>query len=560
MPFLFRATPQHGNQQPASSLGSQPESGRALSRPIRRHPRRYETTAARDTNSTIRAICARRSLALQVVRVACDGDLGALDPRYASPIGTRKLDPHVASEAHGRGGLSTDLDSARPQSPVAENASISQPSADGPGWVVPGVFALLLVLAVSRSPYLLTHGRFWAEEGTVHFQHMFEHPGPGSLFFVYGRSGYLDAFCNVATWLAAHVSLMRAPLVTVWLSFGVIVGLLWITLYWPSALLPTRVSRVSTALMMVVGTVAIPGVWLNSLEAQTYLTLTTLLLLFVHLNPLTRRRFLFGGLVLATAGLSGVYAGLLAPLFIVRALMQRSRRNVIYAAVAGAAAAIQLAVVAHLHASAQTADTKLVFRGAGTIVRNIAAYHIAGFVFGPDNAAKVQGRSHTPVIFAGLCGFAIVVLALLAAMLVRVRDRRVPLALAAAFLIEELGINYGASNDSFLRFAVVPIGILILMLVHGTAAANRAGLRAVGAGLCALVLLFGLSTFWTYQPSNLRCRACPDWAQQVHQWQQGRSSRLESWPYPGWYIRLTPRQTNAARTQNSPTHLAQRRN
>ena len=33
MPFLFRATPQHGNRRMASSLGSQPESGRALSRP-----------------------------------------------------------------------------------------------------------------------------------------------------------------------------------------------------------------------------------------------------------------------------------------------------------------------------------------------------------------------------------------------------------------------------------------------------------------------------------------------------------------------------------------------
>jgi hypothetical protein len=55
MPFLFRATPQHGNRQTVSSLGSQPESGRAFSRPIHQHPRRYETTATRDSNSTIRA-------------------------------------------------------------------------------------------------------------------------------------------------------------------------------------------------------------------------------------------------------------------------------------------------------------------------------------------------------------------------------------------------------------------------------------------------------------------------------------------------------------------------
>src|SRR3954451_14243653 len=33
MPFLFRATPQHGNRRTASSFRSQPESGRAFLRP-----------------------------------------------------------------------------------------------------------------------------------------------------------------------------------------------------------------------------------------------------------------------------------------------------------------------------------------------------------------------------------------------------------------------------------------------------------------------------------------------------------------------------------------------
>src|SRR5260370_168884 len=64
MPFLFRATPRHGYRQRASSLGS-PTGGRAFSRPIRRHPRRYETTAARDRNSTIRAICAGMSQSVE---------------------------------------------------------------------------------------------------------------------------------------------------------------------------------------------------------------------------------------------------------------------------------------------------------------------------------------------------------------------------------------------------------------------------------------------------------------------------------------------------------------
>ena len=152
---------------------------------------------------------------------------------------------------------------------------------------------------------------------------------------------------------------------------------MWITLYWPSALLPTRDSRVIAAVLMVVGTLAVPSVWLNSLEAQTYLGLLTLLLLFVQLGSLSRARFCFGAAMLATAGLSGVYADLLAPLFIVRALHQRTRRSATFAAVLGVTATIQLAVVANLHASGET-DTKLVFRGVGTIARNIAAYHVAG--------------------------------------------------------------------------------------------------------------------------------------------------------------------------------------
>ena len=56
MPFLFRATPQHGNRRADSSLESQPERRQGILETTRRHPRRYETTAARDTHSTIRAI------------------------------------------------------------------------------------------------------------------------------------------------------------------------------------------------------------------------------------------------------------------------------------------------------------------------------------------------------------------------------------------------------------------------------------------------------------------------------------------------------------------------
>jgi hypothetical protein len=454
---------------------------------------------------------------------------------------------------NGSEGDGTDLDDEQGR-PRADNApSLHLSSTDAPRWVLPGVFVVVLLITVSRAPYVLMHGRFWAEEGAQHFRYMFGHDSPRGLLFVYGRSGYFDAFCNAATWLAAQVSLTRAPLVTVWLSFGVIAALVWVALFWPSRLLPTTGSRIAAAVLLVVGTLAVPEIWLNSLEAQTYLALLTLLLLFVRLRRLSRARFCFGAAMLATAGLSGVYADLLAPLFIVRALQQRTRRSAIFAAVLGVTATIQLGVVANLHESGKTGDTKLVFRGVGTIARNIAAYHVAGLLFGPDNADTLHrraGRAHSVLGVVALSVLAIVTLAFLAVVLAHLPDRRVALALVGAFVIEELGVNYGAGSDSGGRFAVVPIGILILVLVHGAAAAQHQWMSATAAGLCGIVLLFGLSTFWTYQPSNLRCRGCPDWAQQVQQWQDGRIGRLDIWPYPDWNIPLG-RHPSAAHVQAS---------
>ena len=57
MPFLFRATPQHGNRRMVLIARKPTRKRQGILETNRRHPRRYEPTAARDTNSTIRAVC-----------------------------------------------------------------------------------------------------------------------------------------------------------------------------------------------------------------------------------------------------------------------------------------------------------------------------------------------------------------------------------------------------------------------------------------------------------------------------------------------------------------------
>lgn len=127
-------------------------------------------------------------------------------------------------------------------------------------WVV---LAFTVLLAASRAPYILIHGRFWAEEGTLHFAHMYGDGFPNDILYVQTRTGYYNFFANIGSWLASNVPLLYAPLVTTWLSFGVVVLVVWVAIAWPSDLLPIAGAKLAAAMLLVVGTLAHAEVWLD---------------------------------------------------------------------------------------------------------------------------------------------------------------------------------------------------------------------------------------------------------------------------------------------------------
>jgi hypothetical protein len=170
-----------------------------------------------------------------------------------------------------------------------------------------GWLAVLAVLAFLRSPHVLLEGRFWAEEGSIHFAHAYAEGGIAGLTFIDQRAGYLNLIPNVGTWLATLVPLSVAPLVTTWLAFGVLLFVLWIAVAWPSDLLPTPGARLIAAGLLLFGPAAHPEVWLNTINSQTHLGIAGILLAFVRLDDLSRRRFHLSVTGLVVAALSGLY-------------------------------------------------------------------------------------------------------------------------------------------------------------------------------------------------------------------------------------------------------------
>jgi hypothetical protein len=402
-----------------------------------------------------------------------------------------------------------------------------------------GFLAVLLVIAVARAPYVLARGRFWAEEGSLHFAHMYNKASfPGELFYVQTRTGYYNLFANAGTWLASNGPLVYAPLITAWLSFGVLALLLWVALCWPSDLLPNAVAKLAAATLLLVGTLANTEVWLNTINAQTYLGLLTVLLLFVRVEDLSRLRFGIGVTVLMIAGLSGLYSAVLFPLFVIVALVDRSRRRWCFAVPLALTAVIQTSVVLSSGGSGQVAESKLALPGFGDAFRNLAGSHLGGLLTGrrigrlvDDASAGSTGSS------LALAVIGITVLSVIVVLLWRAPNRRVSVLLAAAFLSVEVLVQVGALSSELVgRYTVVPIGILTLMLVYGVFASwppQRSWRNApllLGAGVLAVVLVVGVADFWRVQPRQLRCIECPVWADEVEKY-EGDGSPPEIWPY-----------------------------
>ncbi|HTK17495.1 MAG TPA: hypothetical protein VL769_13955 [Acidimicrobiia bacterium] len=403
------------------------------------------------------------------------------------------------------------------------------------------VLFVLLCVAISRAPYVLFHGRFFAEEGSIYFSHM----KAGSVWFIARPVGYIYAFCNLATWLAARVPLQRAPLVTAWLSLGVIATVVWAALSWPSELFPDVRTRIAAAVLLIVGPLAVPAVWLNATNVQVYLGILAVLVLFVDVNALGRNGFVGIALLLGLAGLSGLYAATLAPLYLFRAFRERTHRMKVLAGVISLCALAQLIVVARSHASGNLAQGRGSFRGLGVMTRDVAAGHLSTFLFGGPVATRLSAHAYSFFGLLAFASFGLVLAAVLAFVLASTPRRRTAVLLAGAFVLSEILVLFGTRGSTGGRYLVVPVAILLLIAVYGISARNRVA-SGIASVICIVALVAGGSTFWTGQPTTLRCIKCPQWSQQVRSWQANHARRLVIWPYRAkqpWVVRLSEAQT-----------------
>ena len=185
------------------------------------------------------------------------------------------------------------------------------------------VFIAALIAILMRHIDFFMYPRFWAEEGTEYFLDAYNN-GLSALFHVH--QGYFSLIPNLATYIATMLPLEDAPVATTF--FALIVHIIPFYLIYISRseflATPMKKALASLSVLLVSHTAEI---WLNTITSQFHFIIIVFIILLEHIDKLSMSKRYGFYLLILIAGLSGVPANILAPLFLYKYFVSKNKVN-----------------------------------------------------------------------------------------------------------------------------------------------------------------------------------------------------------------------------------------
>jgi hypothetical protein len=401
------------------------------------------------------------------------------------------------------------------------------------------ILAGFVLVVLWRMPQIVLHGgRFWAEDGLVYFANAWNQPWYHAWFATY--NGYFNVAAGLGTWVALQLGgVAHAPIITVLIALLIQCLPVYVILThefpWRRSILATGAAVLLCALAPVMG-----EVWLNTITSQFHLALFTALI-FAAPMPATPL-FLFdcAGLVLAV--FSGPASCFLMPLFMLRALMQREAKAIIFAAIVFSGFCVQAAIYLS-NVMPQRGGRLDLPELLSVISLHTVILQFGGFQNAQQFAAALSRvhALHQPMLAAPI--LLLLFYGGVGAAIWRAGDRVLARLFVASLVISFFSF-YEALNGTFAgfmnvvsgqRYAFMPIAANALLVI-GLGCASRGTLRNLFSALALVLIVVGVAN---YRSGLALFNAGPAWQGEVLAWQHDPAHRLNIWP-TGWVINLAP--------------------
>ncbi|MGC4060506.1 MAG: hypothetical protein QM749_06500 [Aquabacterium sp.] len=178
---------------------------------------------------------------------------------------------------------------------------------------------IYLALSAERMAAYLHDGRFWAEEGKYYFSAISQMSFIGGLFFE--RNGHVEFLTNLVIAISALAPLKYAPLVSTYLSFALQCIPVFYLIKYHHRIGLTKIAL--CALMIIaVGLPQAAEIWANSINLHFHFALLAALIAVLPASSEYRPAHTLPLLVMA--GLSGIPANFMTPVFLWLALREKN--------------------------------------------------------------------------------------------------------------------------------------------------------------------------------------------------------------------------------------------
>ena len=407
------------------------------------------------------------------------------------------------------------------------------------------LFFVLLLIIFYRSPYILLHGRFMAEEGSRYFANAYKYGFYYSFFFVDFSSGYLNLWANISGIIANIFTLKLAPLISNYLALVPKLLIFYFILYKDSYLIDKFQYKLLLCLLILLSPFNVPEIWLNSINSQIFFCILSFLVVF-NKNEKKDINYL-NLLIILIAGFTGVYTCILLPIFFFKYLKFKTLQDKYNLIILLFCAISQFIIIVF----AKT--TNLLYEGKLHIIDINLIYN---YIYNVPVKAFL-GRNLSQFIFYNLninvqfAFFLICILSLLiAAYLIYYfkknqnifdRNKFIFNSLLYSFFSISLLILIGGVGDYVGgRYAALPSFYLITLALFLAIITNNLNLKIF---LHLILFISILSGAYEFKNNNkykkyLICIDCPNWSSEVEKFNKNSHYNIKIWPYPKKTMKL----------------------
>jgi len=392
------------------------------------------------------------------------------------------------------------------------------------------IIFILILITFYRSPYILTEGRFLAEEGYIWYRNVFLNGQLDTLFFIYFFSGYFNLSLNLAGFLSGFIPIEYAPLIFVYFSFSILIFTFIYILNSNSSLLPTTKSKYVACMIVLFSPIMTPEIWLNTLHAMSYLGILTFLIIFENYE--NSRFSKINPFIIILSGLSGIYSVAFTPIYFLKYYFTKNKVDLINFLVISFCSIIQLIIIVISKLNQEIAEDR--FFISFDKVFNFIYNAILKAVFGREFLQKLIQHMNLDFLKILSVVFLILSITIFIREIILKKDRILSMIVLALF-IQSLLVLIGAAYQDFAggRYAVVSGVIVLFALLRLFYLYIDNYKKNIIICLISFSLIMGFIEFkqLTKYPHFLACIECPNWKDEVSKWEKDKNYELKIWNY-----------------------------